>query len=77
MSKLISSEVIEIFKEQGLTVSEELAVNAVRAVFKVLMVTIPKVSVGLGIIIGPIIDRYEPMILAMLDKIDGKDSPDY
>jgi hypothetical protein len=77
MSDQITKEVIHIFKEEGLMVAEDMAVNAVKAVLRIVEMVVPKVSTGLGLAIGPLIRIYEPKILAMLDKIDGQDDPDY
>lgn len=77
MSAKLSSEVIDIFKQEGLMVAEDMAVNAVKAAFRILEIVVPKVSTGLGYIVIEVMKRYEPKILAMLDKIDGVDDPGY
>lgn len=70
-------EIIGVLQAEGLDVAEDMAVAAVRAAFRIIMLVVPKVSNGLGAIVGPMIMLVEPLVLGMLDKIDGKDDPEY
>lgn len=69
--------VVSVLKKEGIEIGEEMAVNAVRAAFRLIIALAPQVSTGLGRTVPAIISYIEPLILEQLDKIDGKDSPDY
>ncbi len=69
----IKDEITKTLKEKGLDVGEEAAVMVVKAMFALMILLIPKVSAGLGVIVAPIVAIVEPQVLAMLDKIDGED----
>lgn len=71
------SEVMGVLKSEGLDVAEDMAVNAVKAAFKILILLAPKVSQTAGAIIAPMLAVLEPRILELLDKIDGEDDPGY
>lgn len=71
------TEVVEVLKTEGLDVAEDMAVNAVKAAFKILILLAPKVSQTAGAIIAPMLAVLEPRILELLDKIDGEDDPGY
>lgn len=71
------TEVVEVLKTEGLDVAEDMAVNAVKAAFKILILLAPKVSQTAGAIIAPMLAVLEPRILELLDKIDGEDDPEY
>ncbi|MBT8342950.1 MAG: hypothetical protein KJP07_23320 [Desulfatitalea sp.] len=71
------TEIVDILKDEGLDVAEEMAVNATRATIKLLRVVLPKVSAGFGLAFGMFMDVYEKKIYAMLDAIDGEDDPEY
>lgn len=71
------TEVVTVLKSEGLDVAEDMAVKAVRAAFKILILLAPKVSQTAGAIIGPLLAVLEPRILELLDKIDGEDDPGY
>lgn len=76
----LKEEIITIIKDQGFDLStdaEEAVVKSVRFAFELIRLLVPKVSVGLGKIIGPITYIVEPEILKLLDSIDGHDSPNY
>lgn len=77
MDKNTEKEIIQILKNQGLEVAEDMAVNAVKSAVVLLKMLIPKVSTGFGKAFIFFIDMYLPEILALLDKIDGKDNPEY
>lgn len=70
-------EIVKVLKEEGLDIGEEAAVAAVRATFKLLGILLPKVSNGLGAIAAPLLLYAQPLILDMLDKIDGEDDEGY
>lgn len=71
------SEVMGVLKSEGLDVAEDMAVQAVKAAFKILILLAPKVSQTAGAIIAPMLAVLEPRILALLDGIDGEDDPGY
>lgn len=76
----LKDEILKIVQEQGFglaTEAEEAAVKSVKFAFELIRLLVPKVSVGLGRIIGPMTYLVEPEILKMLDSIDGKDNPEY
>lgn len=70
-------EIIAVLKDEGLEVGEDMAVAAVKAAFRLLLLIVPKFSVGLAAITPAIINIIEPQVLAALDKIDGEDDPGY
>jgi hypothetical protein len=77
MATITKTEITDLLKDNGLDLAEDMAVTAVKSAFKILLVIVPKVSTGLGAIIGPMIELIEPKVLAMLDAIDGKDDEGY
>lgn len=62
---------------QGLEVAEDVAYQLVKAAFEIVRLLVPKVSLTFGAMIGPMTRIVEPKILALIDKIDGKDNPAY
>ena len=66
------TDIIEILKEDGIDIAEELAMSAAKAAIKLLRLLVPKVSVGFGVAFNFFMDAYEPQIYKMLDKIDGE-----
>lgn len=76
----LKEEIISIIKAQGFDLSadaEAAVVKSVKFAFELIRLLVPKVSKGLGGIIGPLTYIVEPEILKLLDSIDGHDSPDY
>lgn len=73
----MQKEITEILKKEGLDIAEEEAVRVVNAAFEIMVLILPKVSETAGVIIGPMIMVLKPRILALLDKIDGQDNPEY
>lgn len=69
--------VTDILKSEGLEVAEELAVTSVRAAIKLLSELLPKLSNGFGTAFVLFMKAYEPELMKLLDKIDGKDNPAY
>lgn len=65
--------ILQTFKEEGIDIGEEVAINAVRAIFKLLRIMLPKISNGLGALAVPLANYAEEMIVQQLDKIDGED----
>lgn len=67
--KMVADE----FKAKGLDIAEDLAVNAVEAVFDV----IPKITAAtentLDDMAVPVLALIKPKIMELLDKIDGED----
>lgn len=71
----LKDEIISVVKDQGFGLAEEAedaAVKSVKFAFELIRVLTPKVSKGLGEIIGPLTFIVEPKIIEMLDSIDGK-----
>lgn len=73
----VKTEIMDVLKGEGLTAAEETAVAAVRAAIKLLRLMLPKVSTGFGIAFNMFMDVYEKKLFALIDKIDGVDSPEY
>lgn len=71
------SEIIEILKDEGLELTEELAVNAVKGAIKLIKSMLPKVNPMVAMLITPLLDQLEPVLLGIIDKIDGEDDPGY
>lgn len=70
-------EILDTLEKEGLKLGEEMAVKAVKAAFALMRLLIPKISTGLGTIIGPVTMVIEPQVLKFLDTIDGEDNPEY
>ena len=77
MGELTKEMVIDFFKSEGLDVAEDTVVAAVRGSFKLIKKAVPMFSTGLGVIINPMIDYIEGLVLTQVDKIDGEDDPEY
>lgn len=71
------AEIIEILKEDGLDLAEDMAVNAVKGAFRLIKAMLPKVNPIVAVIVTPLLDQLEPVLLGLVDKIDGEDDPDY
>lgn len=70
-------EIVAILKTEGLEVAEDLAVNAVNAAFQLIMAMLPKVNPMIAVVVTPMLVTLKPMLLEVIDKIDGKDDPAY
>lgn len=70
-------EIVDILKSEGLDLAEDLAVNAVRGAIKLIKEMLPKVNSLVAMLISPLLDQLEPILLGLLDKIDGEDDPGY
>lgn len=77
MDKATEKEVIDVLRVNGLEVAEDMAVPAVKTAFNIVRILVPKISNGLGSIIVPLTFYAEEEILKLVDKIDGKDDPNY
>lgn len=75
MNEDLKKEIIAICKAEGMDVAEEAAVMAVNTAFSILQIVVPKVSVGAGAIVVPMIEVVKPKVMELLDKIDGEDDP--
>lgn len=64
--------IVQILKDEGLDVAEELAMSAVKGAFALLRHLLPRVNTILGVVLVPMLDRLEPIIIDALDKIDGE-----
>ena len=65
-------EIINIAKDQGLDLAEDMAIAAAKTALNLLRIIVPKVSKGAGLMINLFLDSYEFRIFEMLDEIDGK-----
>ena len=65
-------QIIDIAKDQGLDLAEDMAVAAAKTALNLLRVILPKVSRGFGLAFNLFLDSYEFKIYEMLDQIDGK-----
>lgn len=67
------SMIKEELKEAGLNIAEEAAIDAVKALFKIL----PKLAMAsenkYDDLLIPVLGVVEPKVLEMLDKIDGEE----
>lgn len=75
--KLSKEDLIAAAKEHGIELAEETAVVTIRKAFDLIEFLAPKVSLGLGMMVPSLRKIIEPPILALIDKIDGKDNPNY
>lgn len=71
------SEIIDVLKDEGLELTEELAVNAVKGSIRLIKTMLPKVNPMVAMLITPLLDQLEPVLLGIIDKIDGEDDPEY
>lgn len=71
------SEIIDVLKVEGLDLAEDLAVNAVKGAISLIKTMLPKVNSMVAVLLIPLLDQLEPVLLGMLDKIDGQDDPGY
>ena len=76
-AKFTKDEIIEFFKEEGLDVAEDVVVAAVRGAFRLIKEIVPRFSSGLGVIVSPMIEYVEGLVLEQVDKIDGEDDEGY
>ena len=67
----------DILEGEGLQVAEDMAVATVRGVMKALPKIADAIPGEIDDMVVSIIVAMEPKILAMLDKIDGIDDPNY
>ena len=71
------AEIVEILKNEGLDLAEDMAVNAVHGSIKLLKTMLPKINPVVAMILTPMLDQLEPVLLSIIDKIDGEDDPEY
>lgn len=72
-----SKEITDILRTQGLDVAEDLAVQSVKGALKLIRAMLPKVNPTMAMVLDPLLVALEPILLDMIDKIDGEDDPDY
>ena len=72
-----NKEIVDILKTEGLDLAEDMAVNAVRGAIKLIKEMLPKINSIVAMLLIPLLDQLEPVLLGMLDKIDGEDDPNY
>ena len=77
MEQEVKDEIMNILKEEGLELAEDTVVQIVNVAFGIIERVVPKMNVGVGAIIVPIAMLLKPTLLTLVDKIDGKDSPEY
>lgn len=65
-------EIINIAKDQGLELGEDVAVAAAKTAIELLKEILPQVSKGFGLAFNLFMQAYEFRIYEMLDAIDGK-----
>lgn len=66
-------EIIATLKDEGIDIGEDMAVNAVRAAFRLLVALAPKFSTGLGHTMPIIVAYLEPLIVRALDDAFSSD----
>lgn len=71
------NEIVEVLKSEGLDLAEDMAVNAVRGAIKLIKAMLPKVNPVVSMLISPLLDQLEPVLLGMIDYFDGEDDPGY
>lgn len=69
--------VAEILKRNGLVIAEDAAVSAVRSMFKSLPEILLATENKYDDMLIPVLAIAEKPFLALLDKIDGENNPDY
>lgn len=74
-SKAMKSALIEELKAAGLDVGEEVAVAAVKGVFKAVERLIEMSANKYDDMLLPVIKLAEPKVMELLDKIDKEDDP--
>lgn len=67
----------DLLEGEGLEVAEDAAVSIVKGVFKALPKIADIIPGSIDDMVVQIIVAMEPKVLAMLDKIDGIDDPNY
>lgn len=72
-----SNEIVDVLKSEGLDLAEDMAVNAVRGAIKLIKAMLPKVNPVVSVLISPLLDQLEPILLGVIDHIDGEDDPEY
>lgn len=77
MEKDLKRDILDIAKMEGLDLAEDMAVSAVKAAFTLVSILVTRYSKDYGVIIGPLLNTIEPIILKAIDKIDGEDDPGY
>lgn len=70
-------EIVTILKTEGLDIAEDMAVQAIKGAFKLIGEMLPKVHPMLSLVVSPMLNELQPMLLAIIDKIDGEDDPGY
>lgn len=70
-------EIVEILKDEGLDIAEEMAVQAVKGAIKLIKQMLPKINPVVNMLLAPMLDQLEPVLLGIIDKIDGEDDPGY
>ena len=70
-------EIIEILRDEGLDLAEDMAVQAVKGAIKLIKSMLPKINPVVSMLLGPMLDQLEPILLGIIDKIDGEDDPEY
>lgn len=69
---LDKARVVEILKEEGMDLGEEMACVAIKAVFKALPRFIVESENKYDDMLLPVLGLVEPKVLELADKIDGQ-----
>ena len=77
MTPELKAELMEEIKAAGLATSEEALVALVQNSFDLLQIVVPKFSAGIGALVPAMRGIVESPLLGLIDKIDGKDNPNY
>ena len=77
MESQVKKEIVELAKKEGLDLVEDMAANAVRTAFAILRALAPRLKGESSLIVLPIIAAIEPILMRLVDKIDGEDDPEY
>lgn len=70
-------EIVRVLKDEGLDIAEDMAVHAVKGAFQLIKTMLPKVNPVVALVMIPMLDTLQPLLLDVIDKIDGEDNPDY
>lgn len=71
------TEITGILKTQGLDIAEDLAVEAIKGALKLIKTMLPEINPTVAMILNPMLVSLEPLLLDLVDKIDGVDDPEY
>lgn len=70
-------QIVEILKAEGVVIAEDMALQTVRGAIALIRALTPQLSMGFSVAINAFLGAYEKQIYTLIDKIDGKDNPNY